>query len=234
MRRTTSKTKSLAHMQLVSTELDLQVGKPDALKVAHAHMVDAEPDSISWGKPGTPHTDTPVHLAGTEHEVLMGANENKPDEWLLQEMEEEEATMKTASIGGDNDPCVKLQKSGVSHLAIQEGIESLTFSLPPPSTTSEAVRTQRSPVVNTGTPAIPATEGSADLELPQYKAAESPDKDPPEQIRAPADARGLTESPWGKALRRTTWHSGLSQTHRPKGKEPLTEVHGHPPNIPVP
>jgi hypothetical protein len=218
--------KDVAHAQLVSVEPDLQVGEPETPKeVAHAQMVDAEPDWILWGKPGTPNKDAPVHLAGTEHkdEILMGARDDEPDDWLLQEMEEEGAAEKTTSIEGDNDPRIKLQKSGVSHLASQEGIKSLTFSSSPLPITSEAVRTQRLPVVDTGTPAIPETEGSADLP-PLHDPPPLPDKVPPEQIRAPADARGLVESPWGEVSQRTTWHNGQSQTRGPEGKEPPTET----------
>jgi hypothetical protein len=54
--------------------------------------------------------NTPVHVAGMEHDVnvLMSMKENKPDEWLLQEIEEEEKAGKTTSVNGDNDPHIKL------------------------------------------------------------------------------------------------------------------------------
>jgi hypothetical protein len=220
----------VAHTQTVVVEPDAIQDELDTLKeVAHAQTVDAEPDWLSRGEP-TPNPDTPVHLAGMGHEVLMGANEDKPVDWLLEEMEEGETAGKTASVEGDKGPRVKLQEPGVSHLTMLEERELLTSFLPPLPITSEAARTQRLPVVNTGTPAIPDIEGSADLPPlhdpppPPDEATEPPDKDPPEQIRAPADARGLTESPWGEASRRATWHNGQSQTCGPEGKEPLTEV----------
>ena len=76
----------------------------------------------------------------------MGANEDEPDDWLLQEMEERPAGKSTA-IKEESGPRIELQEPGVSCLA----------TLPPssPPTISEAALTQRSPVVNTGTPAIP-------------------------------------------------------------------------------
>jgi hypothetical protein len=111
--------KDVAYVQLVSVELDLQVGKPETPKeVAYVQMVNIEPDWILWGKPGTPNEDAPVHLAGTKHKFLMGMRDDKPDDWLLQEMEEEWAAKKTTSVKGDNNPCIELKKSGVSHLAL--------------------------------------------------------------------------------------------------------------------
>ena len=197
----------VTHMQLVSVEPDLQVGKPDALKVTHTHTVDVKPDWILWGKPGDPNTDASMHLAGMEHEVLMGTREDKPDNWLLQEMEEEGAARKTTSIKGDNDSHIELQESGVSHLPMLKEKELLTFPSSPSPTIPKAAWMQRSPIVNTGMPAIPPTKGSVDLEPPLHdplplpdKAAEPPDMDPPKQIRAPTDVRGQTESPWGEVL----------------------------------
>jgi len=101
--------KGVAHAQMVNSEPDWKWrGKPDTLKVAHVQTVDAELDWISRGEPGTPNADAPVHLAGTEHEILMGMKADKPNDWLLQEMEEGGAAGKTASVGGDKDPHVEL------------------------------------------------------------------------------------------------------------------------------
>jgi len=185
--------KEVAHTQLVSTEPDLLVaeldapegvthvqmvnaepdwkwrGKPDTLEVAHTQMVDTEPDWISRGEPDTPNTNAPVHLAGTEHEVLMGMEEDEPDDWLLQEMEEEEAAGKTTSIKGDKDPCVELQESRVSRLAMLKEKELLTFTLSPSHTIPEAAWTQCSLVVNIGMLAIPETEGSMDIQCWTFK-----------------------------------------------------------------
>jgi hypothetical protein len=178
----------VAHTQTVVVEPDTIQDELDTLEeVAHVQTVDVEPDWLLRGKP-TPNPDTPVHLAGTGHEVLMGTNEDKPVNWLLEEMEEGETAGKTASIKGDKGPRVKLQEPGVSHLTMLKERKLLTSFLPPSPTISKAVRTQRSPVVDTGMLAIPETEGSADLPplhdppLPPDKAAEPPDKDPPEQI----------------------------------------------------
>jgi len=98
---------------------------------------------------------------------------------------------------------------------------------------------QRSPVVDPGMLAIPPTEGSMDLELllhdpllPPDKATEPPDKDPPKQIQAPADVRGLRELPWGKALWHVTWHNGQLRMHRLEGKAPLREAHRCPSDLP--
>jgi len=114
----------------------------------------------------------------------------------------------------------------VSQLDTLKTNECLTFSLSPSATMSEAARMQRSPVVNLGTPAIPETENRADLEPllhdppPPDEAADLPDKNPSEQSRAPADARGLTELPRGEALRRAIWQ--VSQI----------SAHGRPPDHP--
>ena len=72
----------------------------------------------------------------------------------------------------------------------------------PPTITPEAARTQRSPVVNTGTPATPELDRGADLgPSPTNEAAETPDH-LSEQIRAPAEVGGSLGSLWGDALRR--------------------------------
>jgi hypothetical protein len=69
---------------------------------------------------------------------------------------------------------------------------------------------------------------------PPDEAAEPPDKDPPKQIQAPANARGPTESPWGEGTQRATWRNGQSQTRRHECMWPLREAHGHPPDLPDP
>lgn len=44
--------------------------------------------------------------------------------------------------------------------------------------------------------------------------------------------KGLTESPWGGLLQRTTRHDGRTSAHVIKGKMPIGEVHERPPELP--
>jgi hypothetical protein len=130
----------IAHTQTVVVEPDAIQDELDTLEeVAHTQMVDAEPDWLSRGEP-TLNPNTPVHLTGMGHEVLMGANEDKPVDWLLEEMKEGETAGKTASVEGDKGPRIKLQEPGVSHLTMLEERELLTSFLPPSPTISKAVR----------------------------------------------------------------------------------------------
>ena len=80
----------------------------------------------------------------------------------LLKVEEEGIAGKNASIERDIGPCVKLQDPGVSPLATQEDVRSLT----PPSSSSpitpKAASMQRSLVVNTGASATPEPESDGD------------------------------------------------------------------------
>jgi hypothetical protein len=241
----------VTHAQPVSAEQDLILGKPYALKAdAHMQTVGMELDLL-WGKFGTLNKDVPAHLIGIRLEVLM----NEPDDWLLfeEEVEEMEATVKTASIKEDDDPGVKLQGPRVSHLTTQEGIKSLTFSFSPSQTLPKAAHMQCLPVVNTGMLANPEAKSGTDLvplppphDLPPPdeameppdkameppdKAMEPPDKDPPEQIQVPAAAGELKELLLSEARQHVMWHNSQSQVHASEGKKPIIEAHGCPPDL---
>jgi hypothetical protein len=170
----------------------------------------------------------------------MGMKDEEPDDWLLlEEMEEEEATRKPASVKEDRDPHIELQEPGVSHLAMLKENESLTIPPSSPPPLYKAAWTQRSPAVNTRTPAIPEPASGAHLvpplphdPPPPDEAAEPPDKSLPEQIQGPIIEGEPLESPQGKALQHTTWHTGQPQVQTPEGKEPLGMAHGHPPDLP--
>jgi hypothetical protein len=97
---------------------------------------------------------------------------------------------------------------------------------------------QHAPIVNIGTPAIPESTGRAYTALPPLdtrppeKAAESPDRGLPEQIRAPVDAEGPLESLQGEASQHATRHTSQASVRAFEGKQPLGEAHGRPPDPP--
>ena len=139
------------------------------------------------------------------------------EEDCLLKVEEDGATRKAASVEGDVSPHVKLQDSGVSHLAMQEVARSLTLSSSsPPPTTLEAASTQRLLAINTETPAIPVPEHGMDLKLQPHdtpllpnEGAEPPIYQLPEQVRAPTKVEGPLESLPGEKLQCTMGHRGL-------------------------
>jgi hypothetical protein len=106
--------------------------------------------------------------------------------------------------------------------------------------TSEAAGTQRSPVVNAGTPATPEPDHGADLDPPPYdmpppvEAAGTPNHHPPEQIRGLTNEGEPLESLQGEQTRRATGQMGLTLAHAPEGKTPIGEAHGRPPDLPDP
>jgi len=125
-------------MQLVAAEPDLKCSQPsDPDLIAHAHLAGAEPN------------DMPI--------------EGK-DDWLKVEGEE---TAVNATVEEDADPCANLQGNRVSHLTMPKEDIFLTFPSSPLHTTLEAARMQRSPPVDTGTPAIeePELSGYANMAL---------------------------------------------------------------------
>ena len=65
----------------------------------------------------------------------------------------------------------------------------------------------------------------------QSRPRNPPEKDLPEQIRAPAVAGELSELPWGEAPQHATWHIGQLQAHGLEGLTPLGIAHGCLPNI---
>ena len=157
------------HALTVGAELKAIPGESGAIEEgAHAHDDRAESD-LKEGQPGGPNMhapegvahsepdstweeldpNAPVHLRGMGPEVLL---------------EVEGIAVQNASVEGDRDPLFDLQEPGVSHLATQEKARSLILPSPTPPTTPEAASTQRSPAANTGTPAIPVPDHSADLE----------------------------------------------------------------------
>jgi hypothetical protein len=85
---------------------------------------------------------------------------------------------------------------------------------------------------------IPEKENGAELgpslhyTPPPNEATEPPDNNPPEQIRAPADARGLTESPQGKTLRRKMWQVSWPNIGTCAGTTPLRETNRRSPDVP--
>jgi len=93
------------------------------------------------GEDANPDMDTHAHLDSVGPELSM---DRKEDHSL--EVEEEGITRENASVEQDIGPCVKLQDPGVSPLAMQEEVRSLTLPSSPPPITPEAASTQRSPV----------------------------------------------------------------------------------------
>jgi hypothetical protein len=114
-------------------------------------------------------------------------------------------------VKSKKSPHVELQESGVSIFAMLEETEFLTSSSPPPSLTPDAIRTQRSPAVNTGTPAIPLAEGCADWAPPLL---DPPDKDLLEQIQAPAVEEELSEFLPGEARHHNMRHGTSASCRR--------------------
>lgn len=60
---------------------------------------------------------------------------------------------------------------------------------------------------------------------PSNEAAEPPDKDPPEQIQAPADERGRS-LPAGEASQSAMWQNGQSPARTLEGNTSIKEAHG--------
>jgi len=104
----------------------------------------AELDSMP-GEDANPDTDARAHLDGAGPELSM---DGKEDHSL--EVEEEGIAGENASVERDIGPRVELQDPGVSPLATQEEVGSLTPPSSPPPITPEAASTQRSPVTGTG------------------------------------------------------------------------------------
>jgi len=149
----------------------------------------------------------------------------------LLEVEVEGAAVNPA-FEEDADPRVDLQGNGVGHpIMLKEDI-FLTFSSSPLHTTLEAARTQRSPPVDTGTPAIevPESSGRANTALPLLdtpppeEAAEPLISGLPDQSPAPVDAGELMESLTGELkCHASAWAL--------EGEGPLGEAHGRPPDL---
>ena len=116
----------------------------------------AEPDSMP-GEDATTNPYTPAHLEGVGPEPSM---DGKEDHSL--KVEEEGIAGKNASIERDIGPRVELQNPGVSPLATQEDVGSLTPPSSPSPLTPEAASTQRSPVINTGASATPEPDSDGD------------------------------------------------------------------------
>jgi len=214
------------HAQTIGAEPEAISGEPGAIKeVAHEHNGRVEPDlqeqpgnlnantpkgvarpepDLMPGEDIDPNANAPVHLEGTGPGVLMDAEEDRPEDML----EEDGIAWENASVEEDRVPHIKLQESGVSHLATPEEDMFLTSSSSSPPTTSDAARAWRLLAVNTGTLAIPILDQGAVLELPLHdmpvpnKGMESPDHHPSEQSQAPTEVRGPLESLLGEASQR--------------------------------
>ena len=221
----------------------------------HAQTIGTEPSAIlgelgatKW-QPGDPSANTPKGVAHPEPDLMPGEdidpNANAPMhlEGLGPEVMLEEGGIagKNASVKGDRDPLVKLQESGVSHLAMPEEVTFLTSSLSSPSpTTSDAARTQHLPAVNTGMSAIPIIDHGVILEPPPHdmplpnKGAESLDHHPSEQSQAATKVGGPLESLLGKASQHTMGQMVLTSARALEGKMPIREAHSHPPDFPDP
>src|SRR5712691_238336 len=127
-----------------------------------------EPDSMP-GEDAITNPYAPAHLEGAGPELSM---DGKEDHSL--EVEEEGIARENASVEGDIGPRVELQDPGVSPLATQEDVGSLTPpSSPPTPTTPEAASTQRSPAVNSGTSATPEPDSDNDDEWDTFRAETS-------------------------------------------------------------
>jgi len=116
----------------------------------------AEPDSTP-GEDATTNLYAPAHLEGAGPELSMDGKEDHSLEV------EEEGITENASIEWDIGPRVELQDPGVSPLAMQEDVRSLTPSSPSPIT-PEAASMQCSLVANTGTSATPNNDSAEDAE----------------------------------------------------------------------
>ena len=245
------------HAQTISAEPEVISGEPGAIKeVAHKHNGCAEPDlqeqpgdlntntpkGVAHPEPDSmpgedidPNANAPVHLEGTGPGVLMDAEEDRPEDML----EEDGITWENTSVEEDRVPCIELQESGVSHLAMPEEDMFLTSSsTSSPPTTSDTARTQRSLAVDTGTLAIPILDQGAVLEPPPHnmpvpnKGAESPDHHPSEQSQAPTKVGGPLESLPGDALQRAMGQMVPTLAQALEGKTPIGEAHGRPPDLP--
>ena len=233
------------HAQTASAEPEAISGEPGAIEeVAHEHNDRAELDL--QGQPGNPNANTPKGVAHPELDSMPGEdiypNANAPMhlEGMGPEvmLEKGGIARENASVEEDRVPRIELQESGVSHLAtLEEDMFLTSSSSSSPPTTSEAARTQRLQAVNTGTPASPVPDHSADLELPPHdtpppnEAAEPPIHQPPEQIQAPTEVGGPLKSLTGEASQRAMGQMGLTSAQAHEGKTPIGEAHGRPPDL---
>ena len=211
---------------------------------AEPEAISGEPGAIGFGQSGDPNTNTSEGVAHAEPDSMpeeeIDLNANAPVHPVgmgLDVLLEEDGTAgENASIEGDEVPHVELQEPGVSHLTTPE-VKFLTSSSSSPHIIPEAASTQRSPAVNTGTPAIPDPEGSTDLvppppPRPPDKAAEPNADRPPKYIRAPTGAGGQSESLWSAESHRAMDQMSPSSARASEGKTPLREAHGRPPDFP--
>ena len=222
----------VAHAQIVDAEPDLTWGHlENSAADAHAQFVSAEPEP--WlGKPDSLEDDAHAHLESAEPEILM----NTEEDWL-QEMEEEETAEVIAAVDEEKDPHVDLQGLGVSHLTMLKGTRPLAspLSLHQPIL-SRIESPPRSPATETGTQAMRESGSGIDLEsppldLPPLKgAAKPPDNTVPKQIQAPTKVERLLESLRGKNLRRATGQNSQMPVHALEGMTPLGMAHGRPPD----
>jgi len=237
------------HAQTASTEPEVILGKPGAIEeVAYKHNDHVEPDL--QGQPGNPNANTPKGVTHPKLDLMPGEdiypNTNAPVhlEGMGPEvmLEKGGITRENASIEEDRVPRIKLQESGVSHLAmLEEDMFLTTSSSPSPPTTSKAASMQRSLAANTGTPDIPVPDHGADLEpqlhntlpLPN-EATEPPIHQPPMQIQAPTEVGGPLESLLGKVSHCVMGQIGQTSVWALEGKTPTGEVHGCPPDLPDP
>src|SRR5712691_5180660 len=115
-----------------------------------------EPDSTP-GEDASPNTDARAHLHGAGSGLSMDEEDHSLEV-------EEGIARENASVEGDIGPRVELQDTGVSPLAMQEDVGSLTPPSSPPSPiTPEAASTQRSPAANMGTPETPEADSDSDV-----------------------------------------------------------------------
>jgi len=243
-------------VQIISAEAVPSRQHPQApTQGVHAQTIGAEPSAIlgelgatEW-QPGNPSANTPKGVAHPEPDSMPGEdidpNVNAPMhlEGLGPEVMLEEGGIagENASVEGDRDPLVKLQESGVSHLAMPEEVTFLTSSSSSSSpTTSDAARTQHSPAVNTGMSAIPIIDHGIILEPPLHdmllpnKGAESLDHHPSKQSQATTEVGGPLESLLGEGLQRTMGKIVLISAQALEGKTPIGEAHSRPPDFPDP
>jgi hypothetical protein len=135
-------------------------------------------------------------------------------------------------------PRPELREPGVNYLATQEDAGS-SPSPSPQLPTPEAANMQRSPVVNIGTlpaPTEPEDRGADWDPLlhdppPPDVAAESPTHHPPEQIRAPTESGGQSESLRDETLQGAIGQTSPEPVRAQEGKTPVGEVHGRPPDF---
>jgi len=175
------------HAQTISAEPEVILGKPGAIEeVTHEHNGCAEPDLQEQpgdlnantpkgvahpeldsmpGEDIDPNVNAPMHLEGTGPGVLMDTEEDQPEDML----EGDGIAQENTSVKEDRVPCIKLQESRVSHLAmLEKDMFLISSSILSPPTTSDTARMQQSLAVNTGTSAIPILDQGAVLEPPPH------------------------------------------------------------------